>query len=291
MSPGDGNGDLRRPRLCEQKPSRPRAPGVPRQIPPSRARPRIPAPSSPVCLQTLGSLSFLRTRGTVPVSAKPFSLQTRLLQGPLDSPLEGTLHPKPSLSARYEPDTVRCAEAPLGLGVALQGCLALSALEHKAGAQQVALHPKRPLLLGGPRAAVAAAPPPSSKLTRHGQLPRGLVPPQAPAALPLHLKAFQQPGEMGEGIKCHWEPPPPPTRVKSWWPIPAASPSGAGGGTVLESILPGSSDPRRMESQVPTQLTRQNALPPPPSVSSPITPCAPGITWQRIACTWALLRV
>lgn len=144
MSPGDGNGDLRRPRLCEQKPSRPRAPGVPRQIPPSRARPRIPAPSSPVCLQTLGSLSFLRTRGTVPVS-KPFStLQTRLLQGPLDSPLEGTLHPKPSLSARYEPDTVRCAEAPLGLGVALQGCLALSALEHKAGAQQVALHPKRP---------------------------------------------------------------------------------------------------------------------------------------------------
>lgn len=68
-------------------------------------------------------------------------------------------------------------------------------------------------------------------------------------------------------------------------------PFGGGGGTVLESILPGSSDPRRMESQVPTQLTRQNALPPPPFVSSPITPCAPGITWQRIAGTWALLRV
>ena len=74
-------------------------------------------------------------------------------------------------------------------------------------------------------------------------------------------------------------------------------PFGGGGGTVLESILPGSSDPRRMESQVPTQLTRQNALPPPPSVSSHHSLCsrnhlaknclhlglAQGLSWTRIS--------
>lgn len=130
-----------------------------------------------------------------PVSSKvPSTLST----GRDSSPQTFTERP---LRARHSP--VRGSTSRPGRGAPGVPCPVRLGAHGRCSAGGPPPEKTRPLLLGGPRAAVAAAPPPSSKLTRHGQLPRGLVPPQAPAALPLHLKAFQQPGERGEGIKCH----------------------------------------------------------------------------------------